>query len=286
MPLEAVVIALMGACSIFLLSYSFFPSRNPLALRIAAMEQVSERDHFERQARFEKIFGGETTGPLAARLIEAGWYQVTPAAFRLRGFAGFLLGAALALALAMAAPHKPQPLIAGVMIALLAWRMPKISLDRAIKARKAAFERTLPDFLDLLAATVCAGLSLNAALIQATEGVTGPVRDELESALAEIRLGRPRADALEAMAARVNDQQTTTMIAAIVQAERLGSNVTATFKELAADTRHLRWSLAEERAVRLPVKMMFPMGLLMLPSLYVMMLGPLAARLVQVFGRH
>jgi tight adherence protein C len=283
--LETTVIALMGGISIFLLCYSFFPARNPLALRIEAMQEVAERNHFEREARFAKIFGGENAGRLQARLVEAGWYHVTPAAYLARGIAGLLLGVCAGFGLAAVMPHKAPAIFLGTMFALLSFRIPKIALDRAIRARKTAIQRALPDFLDLLTATVGAGLALNAAMIQATEATTGPLKQELESALAEIRLGRSRAEALEAMAGRISDQQTTTMITAIVQAERLGSNVSTMLRELSADTRNLRWSLAEERAARLPIRMMFPMGMLMLPALYIMIFGPVAARLVEVFGK-
>jgi tight adherence protein C len=123
------------------------------------------------------------------------------------------------------------------------------------------------------------------AIIQSAETSLGPLKSELQSTLAEIRLGRPRSEALTSMAERINDPQITTMVTAIVQAEHLGSNVSSMLKELAVDTRHLRWSLAEERAAKLPIKMMIPMGLLMLPSLYIMIFGPVAAKLVAVFGK-
>jgi tight adherence protein C len=285
MMLYPMFIALTGGVAIFLLMFSFFPSRSPLALRIEAMQQVTERGHYERQARFARIFGGENTGSLQARLIEGGWYRVTPTGYSIRGLAGLSFGACAALVLAMILPNKSMGLGVGVLIALVGWRYPKIALDRAIKSRKAAIERALPDFLDMLTATVQAGLALNAAIIQAAESVVGPLKSELESTLAEIRLGRPRAEALESMAQRINEPQITTMVTAIVQAERLGSNLSGMLKELAVDTRHLRWALAEERAAKLPIKMMLPMGLLMLPSLYVMIFGPVVANVVATFGK-
>jgi tight adherence protein C len=285
MMLYPMFIALTGGVAIFLLMFSFFPSRSPLALRIEAMQQVTERGHYERQARFARIFGGENTGSLQARLIEGGWYRVTPTGYSIRGLAGLSFGACVALVLAMSLPNKSIGLSVGVLIALVGWRYPKIALDRAIKSRKAAIERALPDFLDMLTATVQAGLALNAAIIQAAESVVGPLKSELESTLAEIRLGRPRAEALESMAQRINEPQITTMVTAIVQAERLGSNLSGMLKELAVDTRHLRWALAEERAAKLPIKMMLPMGLLMLPSLYVMIFGPVVANVVGTFGK-
>jgi tight adherence protein C len=276
----ALLTALTGGVSIFLLAISFIPAKNPLTSRIQKMQQVSERNHGMRMARFEEIAAGENVGRLRARLLEAGWYHVTPAAFALRGLAGFGLGACIGIVLLAIFPIKALALVLGLAAALIGWRVPKIALDRAIKERKAAIDRALPDFLDLLSATVQAGLALNGAMIQATEAAVGPLHDELGNALAEIQLGRPRAEALRSMAERANQQQLETMVTAIIQAEMLGGNVSSMLSELAAETRNRRWVLAEERAARLPVLMLFPMAFLMFPALYIIIFGPVIANLV------
>jgi tight adherence protein C len=81
----------------------------------------------------------------------------------------------------------------------------------------------------------------------------------------------------------VNEQALTTMVMAIVQAEKLGSNLTTVLQELAKDTRDRRWVLAEERAAKLPVTMIIPMALFMIPSLYLMIFGPVVAELIRQF---
>jgi tight adherence protein C len=273
------LIAAMGAASAFCLLISFFPSRNPLAVRIQAM-QVPEADPKKRQARFERILAGENTSKLQARLIEAGWYSVSPFQFALRSLAGLGFGACAGVALYFVLPVKALGPILGLAIALLGWRLPKIALDRAIKARKAAIDLSLPDYVDLLAATVQAGLALNAAMLQAVDAAVGPLKTELETTLAEIRLGRARADALQAMATRVNEPQVQMLVTGIVQAEALGSNVSTMLHELAIDSRQRRWALAEEKAAQLPIKMLIPMAFLMMPSLYVMIFGPMVAHVI------
>jgi tight adherence protein C len=170
--------------------------------------------------------------------------------------------------------------LVGVFTALVAWRVPNIILSRAVKARKETIRRDLPDFIDFLATTVQAGLALNAALVQATDATQGALRAELTSMLAEIRLGRPRADAFNALAERVNDDSTTTMVTAIVQAEKLGSNLSVVLAELSKEIRDRRWMLAEEKAAQLPIKMIIPMALFMIPSLYLMIFGPVIARVL------
>jgi tight adherence protein C len=286
-PAEAV--AACAAASAFCFALSFVPARNPLAVRLTRLEQLTERSTMRRLSRIDEIIGAERRSQLRDRLNNAGWYEVTPAAMVLRGIGGLTAGIAVALLLyfflplkpigtVLGVPVKPIALLLGVFIVILAWRAPKIALDRAIAARRERIIRELPDFLDILAATVRAGLALSGALIHAAEVTTGPLRDELQATLSEIRLGRPRADALQAMANRINEPQTSIMVTSVVQAERLGANLATVLHELALDTRNRRWTLAEERAAQVPIKMIFPMGLLMLPALYVMIFTPVVAR--------
>jgi tight adherence protein C len=279
-----IVIALMGAISIFSLMLAFFASQNPLVARIEAMQQVTEKDAYKRRAKFAQIFGGENSSSLQGRLLEAGWYNISPTQYSIRGLIGFFIGVCVAVVLAMNLQNKSMAFFIGAGIALIGWRYTQIALTRAIKARKIEIERSLPDFLDMLSAVVQAGLSLNAAIIQSVETATGPLKSELQSTLVEINLGRPRSDALNSMADRVNIPQVSTMVTAIVQAERLGSDLSTMLKNLAIDTRHHRWALAEERAAKLPLKMMFPMAFLMLPSLYMMIFGPVIANVLTMFG--
>jgi tight adherence protein C len=274
-------IALCGAASIFLIVLSTFPADSPMSARLKKMERVTERSVLGRAAIIQQIVSKERQSLLQTRLIEAGWYRVTPLAIILRSLGALGLGAAGGLAMMLLLFKNDMLGIATALFAaLVAWRIPYIVLDRAIKARKEDVQRELPNFLDLLAATVQAGLALNAALIQAVDATRGALKEELQSMLAEVRLGRPRIDAFNAMAERMNEDSTTVMVTAIVQSERLGSNLSQVLQELAKETRDRRWVRAEERASQLPVKMILPMALFMIPSLYLMIFGPVVARVV------
>jgi tight adherence protein C len=154
---------------------------------------------------------------------------------------------------------------------------PMSLLQRAIEARKSAVQQALPDFLDMVASTVHAGLSVNAALAYAIDAAPGALGDELKEALSEVRLGRARADALKAAAKRLNQPEFTTTISAITQAERLGANVSKVLGELADDVRNHRIMVVEEHAAKLPVKMIFPMAFFFMPALFAMIFGTLAA---------
>jgi tight adherence protein C len=167
------------------------------------------------------------------------------------------------------------------LIALLTFggaQFPRSQLKMAIKARKVAIVRALPDLLDMLATTVSAGLAFNAALGYAQDVATGPLGEELKAVLSEVRLGRSRADALKAMANRVKQEQLSTTVTAIIQAERLGSNLAMVLEELSEETRNRRMMRAEELANLMPTKMVIPMALFMLPALFVMIFGGVAAQ--------
>jgi len=150
-------------------------------------------------------------------------------------------------------------------------------LKIAVQKRKVAIQRALPDLLDMLSTTVQAGLAFNAALIHAQEVAVGPLAEEIKAVLSEIRLGRSRADAMKSMASRVRQEQLSTTVTAIIQAERLGSNLANVLEELSEETRNRRMVRAEEIANLMPTKMVIPMALFMLPALFVMIFGGVAA---------
>jgi tight adherence protein C len=274
------LIVICGAVSVFLIVLSAFPANSPMAARIKKLERVSEKSVSQRVTIIEQIVSKERKSRVQHRLIEAGWYGVTPLAMTMRGIGALGIGVVAGLSMLLVFRSSTFGIVIGVFTALVGWRIPSIMLARAVKARKEEIQRELPDFLDLLATTVQAGLALNAALVQAVDAVHGALKEELTSMLAEIRLGRPRADAFNSLAERVNEDSTSTMVTAIVQAERLGANLSEVLQELAKEVRDRRWMHAEERAAQLPIKMIIPMALFMIPSLYLMIFGPVIARLV------
>ena len=280
--IEAIPVAIVacGAASIALIVLSLIPARSPLAKRLRNMERVSEKSVSARTVAIDKIVSKERNSRLQRRLVEAGWYGVTPAAMVLRGIGGGGIGLVGGLLAMLAFNDGWLGTALAVFSALVGWRLPSIFLSRAIVRRKEDVQRELPDFLDMLANTVRAGLALNSAMVHAVNATHGALKDELTAMLSEVRLGRPRSDAFTAMAERVNEECTTIMVTAIVQAEKIGSNLSEMLVELAGETRDRRWLRAEERAARLPIKMILPMALFMIPSLYLMIFGPVIALLV------
>jgi pilus assembly protein TadC len=277
--LFAYLIAILSGCSAFFLTLSLLPAKSALAEQL---EELKARDPFKRDEKrltiIENIVTGERRIVLVRRLAEAGWYTMTPAKFGLRVMASACFGAVLALV-----TWKFFDLEGGLLLPLLAGfgfiggYAPFFVLNRACEARKAAIQKALPEFLDMVASTVQAGLALNSALGYAVEAVTGPLSDEIKEALSEIRLGRARADALRAVGERTNHPALRNALRVMTQAERLGANIAKILTDLAADARHQRLMLVEELAAKLPVKMVFPMVFFMIPAIVTIIFGAVAA---------
>lgn len=152
--------------------------------------------------------------------------------------------------------------------------LPEFWLGRRIQARSMAMILQLPDALDLLTISVEAGLGFDAALAKVVEKMEGPLVNEFRQALAEIRMGRTRRDALRDVVARADAQPVSNFIGAIVQAEQLGVPIAKVLQIQSQQLRIERRQRAEEAAAKAPVKMLFPMVGCIFPTIFIVILGP------------
>ena len=274
------IIAGFFVVSIILFAFSLVPQRSEVSKRLEELEGLRFDTSGSRQEVFEKIFNDKQRSALSQQLQEAGWYSISPAQIAARIVSGAGFGLAISLSIAFYFGHATDVLWdAGIALFTAGGAYLPISrLKSAIVERKKAIQRALPDLLDMLSTTVQAGLAFNAALNYAVEVAVGPLGEEIAACLSEIRLGRSRAEALRSMAKRVRQEQLSTTVTAIVQAERLGSNLANVLEELADETRSRRMIRAEEIANLMPTKMVLPMALFMLPALFVMIFGGIVAR--------
>jgi tight adherence protein C len=278
----ALLIPVLGALCVFLFALSLIPSKSPLSQTIEALEANQSSGKNDGNSNLERVLDEvlprARTGKLTRTLLQAGWYNVTASQMILRMVAGACAGLAIAMLVGpMLGSSQLFVIVAETVICAAAAYAPMTILQRAAEARKAEVQRTLPDFLDMVASTIQAGLAMNAALAYAVDAAPGALGDEIKEALSEVRLGRAKADALKAAAYRLNQQEFSTTISAITQAERLGANIAKVLSELAEDTRTHRIMLVEEQAAKLPVKMVLPMAFFLLPALFIMIFGTLAA---------
>jgi Flp pilus assembly protein TadB len=273
-------IAILFSASAFMFALSLIPAKSDVTKRLEELEGLKwdQNTGGEREKALEKLFNEKQRSTLKSQLLEAGWYTVTPAKMAARIISGGCFGLTLGLGGAAYLNNWDYTVWLGVAVCVIAGLYYPLSrLKSAIARRKILIQRALPNLLDMLATTVKAGLAFNAALGYAEDATTGPLRDEIRAVLSEIRLGRSRAEALKSMAVRVKHQELTTAVTAIVQAERLGSDLSKVLEELAAESRNKRMSRAEEIAALMPIKMVIPMALFMLPALFVIIFGPVVA---------
>jgi tight adherence protein C len=274
-----VVIGGSVAFAIGALVYSLIPVKSDVARRLERAEAVSyDGGMASRTEAFARIFSEKQRGALRLKLDEAGWYKTTPSRIAMQMIAFGIFGAASSISFVVIMNFDPTAYAGIVLFTLLSGCMPLSRLSRAVKKRKTEIQRMLPDFLDMLASTVAAGLAFNSALTYAQEVAVGPLGEEIAATLSEVRLGRSRADALRSMAGRVRQDQFSTFVTAVVQAERLGSNLGNVLRELAEDVRNARMMRAEELANLMPTKMALPMALFMLPALFLMIFGGVVAQ--------
>ena len=154
------------------------------------------------------------------------------------------------------------------------YTMPEFWLGGRVKKRQKAILLQIPDALDLLTISVRAGLGFDGALAKVVEKLKGPLTEEFRRALAEIRVGKARRDALRDIVPRTEVAPLTNFIGAIIQAEQLGVSISKVLQVQSEQLRIERRQRAEEMAAKAPIKMLFPLVGCIFPSLFIVILGP------------
>ena len=226
-----------------------------------------------------------STDAVAKKLMAAGMRKTSPngfiAAQGIFAAGGFLVG----LVLVGAASPARAPLFA-IMLAILGFMGPSMFLNNRVQARQAAVAAELPDALDLLSVSVEAGLGFDGAVQKLTEHMEGPLIEEFELALGEMRIGEGRQDALRKMAERSASPEMSSFVRAIIQADQLGISLGRILRIQAGDTRLKRQLLAEEKAMKAPIKMLFPTVAFIFPAMFIVILGPAFLNLAHIFKFH
>ncbi len=192
----------------------------------------------------------------------------------------------LALKGALAIGGAAAALVLGVAIAPVAGMLlvpafgalglitPDLVLTIRIRGRRERIRSELPDALDLLAVSVEAGLGLDGAVAKLTEHMHGALVDEFALTLGEMRIGESRHDALKKMAERVPAPEVAAFVRSVIQADQLGISLGRILRVQASDSRLRRQAAAEERAMKAPIKMLFPTAIFIFPAMFVVILGP------------
>ena len=183
------------------------------------------------------------------------------------------------LAITLGAPTIAL-LIAPVGGATLGFFLPNIWLRDKIKKRQNEIQLALPDVLDLLVVCVEARLGFDSAMQKVTEKYDNALTREFAQIIREVRLGKPRREALRDMVERTQVGDVSSFIAAIIQADQLGVSISRILSIQSEQMRIKRRQRAEKLAHQAPIKMLIPMALFMLPTIYLVILGPMAPKLL------
>ena len=194
-----------------------------------------------------------------------------------------LTGAVLGYLFFLSSPTPPNFLIM-VAVTTLAYFVPDILIRNRAQKRREAIRIELPNALDQMLIAVQAGLGFEMSMGRAGNNGSGPLADELIRTLQDIQVGRSRKDAYLAMAERIDVPDVRSFIRAVVQADAYGVAIAGVLKAQASDMRIKRKQRAEEHAMKMPVKMLFPLIFFILPTLFIVVLGPTVMTIMELFA--
>jgi tight adherence protein C len=157
-------------------------------------------------------------------------------------------------------------------------------LDKQVMRRQDAIRRDLADMIDLLTISVEAGLAFDAALLNARRAMTGPLSEEVGRLLHEMQLGAPRVEAMRRLSERTSVEELRSFVLAMVQADVFGVSIANVLRGQSQELRTKRRQRAEEKAMKTPVKLLFPMICCIMPALLVVIVGPGVIRISHLFG--
>jgi tight adherence protein C len=311
MSLIAIGIGVVAALAVLLIVYGLTMSLSPrpadlLEARLAQFTELGRMPatlsevelslpFFERAVRptLDKL------GSFVTRRVRAGSldalqenlnlagrpWGMTASAFWLLRLLSLLLVTILGLALSiLMSLDQPMWMLGPVGGGVLGYLIPQMVLSRKVKKRKKQILLSMPSALDLLTISVEAGLSFDAALTRVAEKYDNPLTQEITQVLNEVRLGRPRVEALEDMARRCKVEELTNFVQAIVQSEQLGVGIANVLRIQSEEIRRRRRQRAEEQGQKAPLKMLFPMVGCIFPTLFIVLLGPAVVEVAHTMG--
>jgi tight adherence protein C len=233
-----------------------------------AMLRLNPKQGLEEVATLLMAAGMRTTSPQA--------FLASKAVFGVVGaVVGFLLGSA---------KSGGAGIVGALICGAVGYIAPAVIVQAKARSRGSRLAGDLPDALDLLAVSVEAGLGFDAAVAKLCQHMKGPLSEEFELALGEMRIGESRSDALKKLARRAGTPEIAAFVRAIVQADQLGTSLGRMLRVQATDTRNKRQAAAEERAMKAPIKMLFPTVLFIFPAMFIVVLGPAMLSLKALFN--
>jgi tight adherence protein C len=218
-------------------------------------------------------------------LTAAGYYEISPAA--VHGYRALSAGFVTALIVLYAAAgggFSAIGLLLTVLIALLGWQLPATVLRARGRSRLNTIDRELPQLLDLLVATVEAGIGFGGALNGVATRFTGPLGEELRITIQQQNLGISTERALTDMSERCQTPSVRSFSRAVIRAESHGVSIGPVLRHLSREIRQRRRDLAREKIQKAPIKMLFPLVIFILLPLLMVIMFPAMYNIIHVLA--
>ena len=309
-----ILISLMASLCLFIVLYVIIQAmgrkQDLLKSRLRGLNSGEEQkllaDAYWRENMKRSLY--ERTVKSFADKIAAKLAKLTPASFRAQaeelvdqtnnfngmGLSGFMLflGASTVFFLLLGlwmGYSRNLPLVKGFLIfaafIVAGMYVPFFVLRQMVEERREAIRQSMPDVLDLLCVSVQAGLGFDGAMGKVTAKMKGPLIEEFERLLQELRMGITRRNALNRLAKRCGIEEMKLFTAALIQAEKLGVGTAQVLEIQSENMREMRRQRAKEKAAKLPVNIIFPTTVFIFPALFIVVLGPAIVTIMKTFSK-
>lgn len=309
-----ILISLMASLCLFIVLYVIIQAmgrkQELLKSRLRGLNSGEEQkllaDAYWRENMKRSLY--ERTVKSFADKIAAKLAKLTPASFRAQaeelvdqtnnfngmGLSGFMLflGASTVFFLLLGlwlVYSRNWPLVKGFLIfaafIVAGMYVPFFVLRQMVEERREAIRQSMPDVLDLLCVSVQAGLGFDGAMGKVTAKMKGPLIEEFERLLQELRMGITRRNALNRLAKRCGIEEMKLFTAALIQAEKLGVGTAQVLEIQSENMREMRRQRAKEKAAKLPVNIIFPTTVFIFPALFIVVLGPAIVTIMKTFSK-
>jgi len=299
MTLALLFLIALGVTSLGVAAYTFVVDRRRQALVQRALgvtdAEVSRRSALlgaarkkERRASvLRQLPTGLENAKYTQRLVFAGYDGPTAPAVFAAARLGTLIIVPTAVGLAMVSAPLSLLLVLVPGAALIAWILPIAVLARLVRARQDRIRHGLPDALDLLVVCVEAGISLDAAILRVAKELSftyGDLSRELLVVNRKTNAGVTREEAIRGLWSRTGVEDLRTLSTSLIQTEKWGTSITKVLRVAAVTLRRKRRQHAEKRVALAPVKMTFPLVTMILPALFIIILGPAMLQVISSLG--
>ena len=309
-----ILISLMASLCLFIVLYVIIQAmgrkQELLKSRLRGLNSGEEQkllaDAYWRENMKRSLY--ERTVKSFADKMAAKMAKLTPASFRAQaeelvdqtnnfngmGLSGFMLflGASTVFFLLLGlwlVYSRNLPLVKGFLIfaafIVAGMYVPFFVLRQMVEERREAIRQSMPDVLDLLCVSVQAGLGFDGAMGKVTAKMKGPLIEEFERLLQELRMGITRRNALNRLAKRCGIEEMKLFTAALIQAEKLGVGTAQVLEIQSENMREMRRQRAKEKAAKLPVNIIFPTTVFIFPALFIVVLGPAIVTIMKTFSK-